>query len=277
MSDVTKTIYATYLELMKELKVPFTPIEYSTLNAKFGIAENETIADGVYPELQYIAIGRGGHRGRITTGGGTVVDVIPHGIAHAVLYEQIPFIMREVDNDLSANERLKYGMRHLVNKDGINYFAYYLKRLDFTSTYPVIKEITISDGNVTSAEYAPGIQQLSALKPEYSNNAVNTSSGKHLSVESTLTMELTANDIAEIINAVDISYGDISYAIISEIATVTAVPTDITTDLGGVNATYKEAVAAQIANHIPTNIVLQFATEGITHHYTLGHVAPYVQ
>jgi hypothetical protein len=276
MYATIKTIYNTQLELLKALNKPFSAIEYSTLNEKFNIQANATIPAGVYPELKYMAIGRGGHRGRLTSSGATLVDVIQHNIKHAALYEHIPFIVREVDNDLSVADRTKYGMRTLIERNGVHYFAYYLKKITFDSTYPVIEELTVAGGSVDSITYVPTPSQLSPAPIPYSNANVNVSTGKHISVESAVEVVFTKDDLAEIIAGVEILYGDPGFATISEMATVTAIPTAVDTTLGGVNISYEEALVAQIANHIPANLDIRYTTESIKQTIFIGNTAPYI-
>lgn len=276
MYTTVKTIYNTHLELLKTLKKPFTLIEYSTLNEKFNLYPNAILPEGVYPDLGYIAIGRGGHRGRVTSTASSVIDVLQHNIKHACLYEHVPFVLRPISSDLSPGERMKYGMRVLIEKNAAFYFAYYLKKIDYSSSYPSVQEITITDGASTIVDYVPTPSQLTPTPIPYSNTNVNVSSGKHISVSSKIEVALTKEDIAEIRDAIDIIYGDEAYATISEIATVTAIPLEVDTTLGGVNIRYTEAIAAQIANHIPANIDLRYTVDGIVQVYSLGHTAPYV-
>jgi hypothetical protein len=276
MYATVKTIYHTHLELLKALNKPFTVIEHSTLNEKFGIEANTLVEAGAYPELSYIAIGRGGHRGRMTAGGSTLIDILQHNIKHAALYEHLPFIMREVGNDLAPSVRQNYGMRRLEEHNGTQYFVYYLKKINYESSYPEIKELLVSDGEVTDSEYIPLPAQLNPVPIPYSNTTVNTSSGKHISVQSTIEIKLTETDIAEIIAAVEIIYGDTGFATISEIAAVTASIQTVSTTVGGLNVSYDEAIAAQIANFIPANIDLKFTTKEISNTYSLGNISPYV-
>jgi len=277
MYATVKTIYHTQLELLRALKEPFAPMAHSTLNEKFNIAANETLPVDTYPEFKWIAIGRGGHRGRITGDGLTVIDVLQHNITHAALYEHIPFIVREVNDDLTAVERDKYGMRTLVERDGVQYFAYYLMKMDYVNTFPVVNELLVENGEVTTTEYTAVPAQLNPTPIPYSNTIANDATGLHLSVASTLELSLDKTAIEEIINAVEVLYGDVSYAVISEVATVTGISSVYDTTLGGVNVSYNEVLAAQIANHIPTNIDLKFTTESINQQYSLGYTSPFIR
>lgn len=276
MYSTVKTIYHTNLELLKALNKPFSVIEHSTLNEKFGVEVDTLLPDNVYPELSYIAIGRGGHRGRLAADGSTLIDILQHNIKHAALYEHLPFIMRETNNDLSAANRLKYGMRRLEEHNGVKYFVYYLKKLNYNSSYPNISELTVVDGVVTTEEYIPLPAQLNPEPILYSTGTSNVSTGKHISVQSTINLVLSESDIAEIISAVEIIYGDSSYATISELATVTAITRTVESVLGGINVSYDEALAAQVANFIPANVDLKFTSKEISNTYSLGNVSPYI-
>lgn len=278
MYQTQKTIFHTDLELQRILKKGFTPMDYSTLNEYFNVAAGEETDDDMYPEVKYIAIGRGGHRGRLDASGLTLIDILQHDATDAVLYEHIPFIVREVDNDLSIEERNRYGMRVLVERNGINYFAYYLKAVDLTQSFAKVQTITPDEeGGVQFETYQPTPAQLSPTPLTLSNVEQNLSNGKHLTVSSDINITLTATDIDEIIQAVIIMYGDVSYATISEIATVTAIPKTINSTLGDINATYVEAIHAQIANHIPANYGLQFSSTGIDAIYTMEHTCPHLR
>ena len=253
-------------------------MDYSTLNEYFNIATNEEVEDDVYPEVKYIAIGRGGHRGRLDATGLTLIDILQHNATDAVLYEHIPFIVREVDNDLSIEERGNYGMRVLVERNGVNYFAYYLKAVDLAQSFAKVQTITPNDdGDVDFETYEPTPAQLSPTPLTLTNVEQNLSNGKHLTVSSDINITLSAADIDEIIQGVIILYGDVSYATISEIATVTALTKTINTTLGDVSATYVEAIHAQIANHIPANYGLQFSSTGIDAIYTMEHTCPHLR
>jgi hypothetical protein len=262
MYETTKTIYHTHLELQRAMQEDFNPLPYSTLNEKFGVADEEAVPAGRYPAMEYIAIGRGGHRGRIASDGATLTDILQHDVTDAALFEHLPFVVRLISEDLTPAERAKYGMRTLVN---------------LSQTYPELKEITVLDGSVSDREYTPTPSQLTPNPLPLSNTQANLASGKHISVTSTLSVSLSATDIQEIMDAVLVLYDDVAYATISEIATVTAHRTPINTTLGGVNVTYDEAIAAQVANFIPANISLQFTTNGIDSLFSLGHTSPYLR
>ena len=279
MLSTTKTIYHTQLELARALQQPFVAMDHSTLNEKFNVFPDEEPNVGdLYPKLRYIAIGRGGHRGVLSSSGETLIEPIEHNVVHAALYEHVPFVVREVTNDLTPTERAKYGMRTTISKNGKVYFAYYLMAMDFASTPPEVEEITVLDGSVTTVPYVASPTQLNPDKILYNNDGSVISSGKHISVDSTLTLSLTEDEIAEVTNAIDVIYGDASFGTISEIGVVTAFRKSVSSTLGGIpEVTYMEAIDAQVANFIPTNIDLKFTTKGITQEYSLGFVSAYVR
>lgn len=275
MYATVKTMYNTQIELARALTQLYVPLTDSTLNQKFNVGDNAPALNaGEYPTLGYFAIGNGAHSGRVT-GTGTVIDISQHNVVHAALYNHIPFIIREVNNDLTNVERAKYGLRVQETYNGADYFVYYLKKLDLASATAIgVEEVTVSNGAITSASYQTTPAQLDPVVIPVSNTSANASTGKHIKVSSELEILLDSNDIQEIVNAIDIITGDIAFAVISEVATVTAVPGTINHPFDNVG--YTEALYAQVANFIPTNVDLKFTTTEVKLVSSIGHTSPYV-
>lgn len=273
MYETKKTIYHTHLELQRSLRNGFTPLEHSTLNEKFDVALEETLPTDVYPDIYYIAIGRGGHRGRLTADNATIIDILEHDPRDAALYEHIPFALRPINNDFSDEERLNYGLRTIRTYNGQEYYAYYLKRIDLSRGYPEVDEIIVEDGETTSTAFVPTPALLTPTPLPLATTRANAASGRHINVSSTLSIELTQADLNLIVEACEIIYGDVAYATISELATVSAIPSEYTSTLGVTEVTYIEAMSAQICNHIPINLPVQRTTNGVEFLFSLGHTS----
>jgi hypothetical protein len=186
--------------------------------------------------------------------------------------------MRPVEEDLSPAQRAGYGMRVHMNVNGINYFAYYLKAVDLQNSFPSVTELTVNgDETVTEVEYIPTSSQLAPVPVILANAEANLSTGKHLSVMTTLQLELTADDLREILDACLILSDDPATAVISEMAVVSGYLKSIDSTAGGINVTYDEVVRAQCANFIPTNLSVQFNSDGIRHTYSMGDTMPYTR
>lgn len=281
MYETIKTIFHASIETQKATQTPYNPMAHSTLNEKFQVGEAEALPEGVYPEMGYIAIGRGAHTYGLDSGGRVKPNILSHDINHACLYEHIPFIARPVDEDLSPAERAKYGGRVMREYNGQAYFVYFLKAVNISTSAPRLETVTTLDNETTTAEYVPTTAQLnptaSQMSLTNSNSANNPSSGQHIQVVADLAFVLEKEDIAEIMNAIMIMFGEEDYGTISEIGVVSAIPQVINTTLGGLNVSYTEALAATIVTHIPANIHLPLVSERVTERYSLGNVLPRVR
>jgi len=267
MSDNSvKTIHHTKLELLERLKIAFAVDQYSTLNEKFNILTSESVPADEYPSIGYIAIGRGGHRNAVGVGDQGLTDTIEHSPTDAALKEHMPFIMREVANDLSVAEREKYRVRVEQDINGTMYALYYLRKMDFVSSNTETRVIEVANGVITSdEEYVPSVTNLDPPMVLVSNTLPNGTDGRFIVVKANISMELDSSDIQEIINAVRILHNnDLRYATISEVGIVSGFEKDIT---GG----FKELTHAQIMNFVSTHQPLQFSPTRVKLSYSLSN------
>lgn len=272
----TKSIWAVEVESSRRPGGTFSPTQYSTLNEYFGIETATTLPTGVAPEAQYIVIGRGGHRNVVGGTSDSLVDVLQHRITNARLFTHLPFVLREVGNDLSAAERAKYRMRKLETFNGKQYIAYYMMKITLPTVTPVIEKLTVTNGTVAREAYVPTAQQLVPKPVSMTNGKVNMSTGVHLSVTTPFTIKLTKADITNIMNAVDIIYGDARYAVISEMAICSGIDQNVNSTIGGTSVNYTEVLAGQIYNWIAANINLQYQSEELEYALRVGDTLPYL-
>lgn len=271
-STTVTTIWYARLAAAQAKNSDYTPDAHSTLNEHFGVEQNTPLAAGEIPELNYLAIGRGGHR-NVTSNGASLTDTLQHRIDNACLFEHIPFVLREVNNDLTAPEREKYRMRRLETHNGVDYFAYYVKPLVRSSSSASIEIMTTTGNTVTTEPYVPSIQQLNP-QPVSSLN----STGKHLVVRDGFNIVLSNEEIQEIINACTIIYNDSRYAAISELAVCSGFERQISSTLGGVAASYKEIIASQVCSFLPgEHKSLIYQSQEIDISLNAGNGLPWIQ
>ena len=273
-TNATKTIHFARLELLRSMNIPFNIEQYSTLNEKHQMANIAPPNTG-YPTIQYLGIGRGGHRNAVGSGSNGLIDILQHGVTDAALFEQIPFVLTPTTNDLSLVDRAKYRIRKLETHGGIDYFAYYLKVIPNASVPPDIRVIQMVDGVIASDDtYVPSPSSLSPTPVDISNTVVNTVSGKHIIIQSKIALPLTADEILAINDAVTTIYGDVRYATISEVAIVAGYDISVTNSLGGISATYDEIQSAQVMCFIGTFVPLQNAPDAVDLSYGLNNSMP---
>ena len=283
----TNTVKTTNFDLFDQyrtLNQPFTlnGNQYSTLNefslfSGLGNVNPPSPIAGVnvYPTLQYMAIGNGGNSSVIGAGNSTLIDILQHAATDSVLFNHIPFVLVPLTSDLSAIERAGYRLRIVQTVGGIQYVGYYLKLLNLSGITPSTQIVTLTNGAITSnLPYTPASSRLAPTPVNISNTNVNISTGSHLITQSIIPVTLNATDIAGIINACTILYGDIRFATISEVGLVAGfdIPNFISPYDG---ISYTEIQTAQIMSFIGCIEALQQNPTSVPFQFGLSNSSPY--
>lgn len=245
--QTVRTIYAAHLSTCKALGRPFTTLPNSTLNQKFNLFKDEAPMLNEYPVGGYIAIGNKGASYEVTTSNFVLTTPIPHLPRDASLYNHIPFVVRSINDDLPAEERIKYRLRvpFTTNENEV-YVAYYLRAISLENITPTVELRNVTDGNITTDTFTPTISDLSPSHPDISNVNVNDPSGDYLISTAKIEMVLTREDIINIREACTILYGDPRYAVINEIAYCSGIDRVLSGTFGNVSSNYMEAIATQV-------------------------------
>lgn len=278
MDNITRTVYGSYLQSCQLLGLPFALASSSTLNEKFGVQPGVLPNSGVLPACRYFAIGNGGHKLNVTNGL-YIPEPIQHLTTDAALYNHLPFVLREPNNDLTTAEQAMYALRVAEVHNGINYVAYYLKRIDMTNVAVSMQYKTVaSDGTVTTTPFQPTTANLNPTPPNLSPTGVNVVSGDYVMASAPVPIALSANDVTEILNVANILYGDPNAAIVSEIALVSGVDKIIAVGGSGQPTfNFNEVIAAQVDTFINTFYALNFSQNGVSNIVDCGAVEPLYQ
>lgn len=272
--NATKTLNFSKLDLYRSLNLPFAIDQYSTLNEKHNIGNVAPPSSG-YPLLNYLGLGRGGHASVIGAGNSTLVDILEHSPTDTAFFDQIPFRVVPASADLAPQDRAKYRIRVPVTKNGIDYFAYYLKVVDFSTVVPTANVLTLNNGVIVSdTAYATSSTRLSPTPININNIAVNVSSGNHLIPQAVMAITLDTNDILGIIDACTIMYGDARYATISEVGIIGGFDVTISRTDFTVSATYAEIRSGQVMAFIATIQELQQQPASVTFQYSISNNLP---
>lgn len=277
MKIITRTIYGARLQNNLLLGLTHDLVANTTLNERLGIQAGVQPGAGISPAGRYWCIGSGGHRNMTGAGGKPYTSPINHRATDAAPFELTPFVMRQVNDDLTATQRENYGLRKLVEFDGVNYFAYYLKRLNMTGVKSVMEQTTVTDGVSTKTPFVPNSSNLNPVPPELPSTGVVTTTGNYVSTTATIPIAFTAFDVNELMNVAKILYGDELFAVISEIGIVAGVDKVVSTPGSG-NATFnfKEVIVAQIISHITSYHSVGFTNEGFDFKVELGATEPLI-
>lgn len=271
MEPVVRTVSGSEIQSSQQLGLNYVAKQYTTLNEKFGIQASSVVAPGTYPRVRYYCIGFGGHKLTVGADSTPLVDFYQHKATDTALFKHLPFVLRPVANDLSTAERAKYALRREETHDGALYVAYYLKRVDLNATFVQVEYRSVNNGVTTSTPYVPTAAALEPTPTVINNNGVNTVSGDYITSSARLSLDFTASEITEIINAATIIYGDEKYAIISEIGLCAA--TDKTVSVSpstGGSFNFNEAIGVQIVSFVSSFHVAKYTTSGLSKTLDLG-------
>jgi hypothetical protein len=274
MQSTVRTVYAAYLQTCQLLGLPIVLKPNSTLNEKFNIHSNISIADSDRPSMKYLSIGIGGHRMVTGTNGIGRPEVVQHSPRNAALYSHLPFVLRLPNDDLLANERAKYRLRRLESHDGTVYVAYYLKVLDMTATLPQLELRTVVDNITTATEFNPTLADLNPTPPAINSSGVLTTTGDYIAATGKVPFVMTADEITELLNVANIIYGDEGYAMISEFALCSGVDRTVIGDFNGTSVAYTDAIGVQVLNFVSQFIHVPSNNNGINIELDVGSVEP---
>ena len=274
MDNNVRSIYGAYLQTCALLGFNVDIKPNSTLNQKFDLFPNEIFNTGETPTVKYLTIGNGGHTASMGVDGLPLINPVPHSPRHAALYNHLPFIIREVGEDLTPGERLLYRLRVPRTIDGVNYMCYYAKVLDMSMVEPKIELRNNTDGIITATDFTPSLADLNPVKPVIPVNGNITSTGNYLASTAKIEFVMNEAEITELLNACNIIYGSDNYAFISEIGLCSGVDRTLMGNFGGPPSAYTEAVGVQIMNFISTAIPAYALSTSITQTIDVGSTSP---
>ncbi|QNI21112.1 virion structural protein [Vibrio phage vB_pir03] len=248
MANTTvKTFWWAQLEAARRPGNTYVPMDFSTLNGYFKIEDGAALAQDEFPEPKLLVIGRGGHENE----GLDITNTKQHRVNNARLFEHLPFVLREVNDDLEDDERLKYRLRRLENYNGKDYFAYYAKVLNPISSGAGGEQLTVNaDGEIERKPYVPTIAQYDPQPVSMVDGEVNSATDTYLSVSDIQEIVITPAEIQDILDAVDIIYGDRRKAVISEMGIASSFDRPTSSSAGGISANYTEAIGSQVCSFL---------------------------
>lgn len=272
--NVVRTALAGYIQSGQYVGLPLASLPNSTLNQKLGINQDLDITSTDHPAVRYLAIGNKGHGFSVGANGLVKWEAKHHTARHTGMYGQLPFVLRQVNNDLDAAQRARYRLRRIEEYNGVSYVAYYLRVLDLSDVLTSLELRTVVDGVTTSTPYVPTLDDLNPVPPVLVAGQAVTTTGDYIASTTKVPFVMSSDDIREFIDACKIIYGSDGYAVISEMATVAGVDRVVPGDFSGQTANYTDVVRAQVTSFISTGFIADFQTDGFTLKIDIGNVEP---
>lgn len=273
MRTITRTIYGARLQSLQYFGLPYNHVPNTTLNEKLNIFPDQRPDNGEMPRNRYFSIGNRGHRMAIGADSFPFTDELQHQPSDAAPFGIMPFVLRRATDDLDVATRSQYGLRRLETHNGQNYIAYYARRIDLTGVVAAMFNNDVENGITTKTPFVPSSGNLNPTPPSIPPTGSISTSGDYQSVTTLVDLSMAKADIEEYIEAVKIIYGDVRYAIISEIALVAGCDKILTA--GGL--TYNEVVEAQVTAHITDYHSLRYTNNGLVLTADVGAIEPLLE
>lgn len=273
---VTRTIIGGALQTALYTGEQHQIVPNTTLNQKYSILSDAALNEGENPTVKYFGIGNGGHTMSNVNGVATPSNRT-HRFRDCALFNQIPFVVREINNDISAAERAKFALRTRMTKGDSDYWVYWLKRIDPTTNTVVMEITNENDGASDTDEFVPSQDDLSPTPPSLENTSVIDTSGIKLTAKKIISLSLTPAEVEEIRNACEILFGTSALAIISEVAICSGVDRDTSISLADTSTVImKEAIAVQVCHFLKGTDFLEGSNKhwGVT--FDLGLSEPLI-
>lgn len=271
MEQVTRTVYGAAVQSSLFLGTNCQYPEYSTLNKALNIRATQPPSADKRPNLSFYVWGNRGHKITVGASGIPLNEIVQHRATDAGLYGMLPFVLREVNNDLTAAERAKYCLRRQEEHNGAAYYAYYGRRLNKANLVPAMYYTQVENGASNTTNFIPTASNLTPTPPSVSSSGTNQITADYVSARSRLSIVIAESEVAEMLNVAKVLFDDERYAIISEIALVTSVDLAVTANgFGGATFNFLETIGAQIAAHVATYQALVYTNTGTTIEMDVG-------
>lgn len=274
MKYITPTIYGGYVNSHLLFNKPLPLVENSTVNERFQVQAGVAPSNAERVKIGYLGIGIGALAYSAGSDGLTITEYKQHEATDVNLFKPVPFVLRPITNDLSSALRANYAIRKQVEYSGTQYYAYYLKRIDASSSTVTMSTMNVTNGVTTITEFVPNSSNLSPTPKTLSTTAANTVDGDYVVASLPLDLGFTQSEVEEIVNAIKIIYGSDAYAKISEMAICSGVDRVVTGTSNGSSINYSEAIAAQVHTFYTTEIPLVATSQGYESTVDVGMTSP---
>lgn len=275
--NITRTINGSRILAGLQQGKPFVHVPNTTLNEALGIHAGVQPTDGDTPRVRYYGIGIDGHVNRTGTDGSHYPQARQHSPDDFGLYKQIPFVLRSPGEDLTPAQRGKYGLRKIIQVNGENFIAYYLKRIPINAEAVKMLHNTVVDGVTTTVPFVPSNANLHPQPVEPSEVNVVSTNGTYLTTSAQMDITFDANDVSELLEVAKIMFGSENRALISEIALVAGCDRVLSiTDPAQSPFNMNEVVMAQITTHITGLWPVAFSSDGFHYGLDLGGNEPLI-
>lgn len=247
-----RTAIGIAIQASKLLGRPYKYLKYTTLNEYYDINPEAHLDLTTAPDVKYFAIGRGGHKQTFIDKDNTpIMTTVNHETTNTGPFKGIPFVLRRINDDLTAEERQRYALRRQETHDGVKYWAYYLKRTSNGTEAPQVLHDNTKDGVTTTKYFQYTNDDLHPTPSDLPSVGTIVNSADVIRVSSRVDIVFDAFDTREYYKVNKILFGHEGAGIISEIMICAGVDQQTTVDSGDNNKiAFMEAVGVQVVTFV---------------------------
>ncbi len=271
---ITHTAWGQFIQAQLLMSNPNTPIilqPNTTLNEKLNIMETSRLDINDKVNVQWYCIGHGGHQILKSSNGIDYPDSVKRDPLEASLYDMVPFVLRQKNQDLTEEEARQYRLKRIETHGGVEYYAYYLKRMTIEDKPKVLIETTV-DGVKQVKPYTVTEANLSPHKPTLSPREVVSASNTKVRVSIGASINFTEQDTENLKEVFKILYGTSKITLISEIGIVAGSDVANVSVAGG--RTGNELKGATVVSILSVYHALHFSNNGFEERLELGEKTP---
>ncbi len=193
-----------WLSILLDMSIgkTFNILPNTSLNEKFNIDPEIHTPTESYPKLNYFSIGVGGE---------PIMDATDsyrfskHSVIDGALFNQIPFALKLPSEDFTSEVASVYRFRKLVNIDGVEYVAYYLKTVGDSELRDFYYEINTVDGHSTLGVFNNNTDRILNPTPIDKSTVLNNlNNATYISKLIKFFFTLTASEVDELFNVIEI-------------------------------------------------------------------------
>lgn len=274
--SITRTAVGIMVQASKLLGRPYEYPKYTTLNEYYNINPEAHLDLKTLPNLGYYAIGQGAHRLHVDDRNVPTFDPIAHETTDTGPYLGMPFVLRRTNDDLDTERRNRYALRRKETHNGIEYWAYYLKRIPQESVSPDVIHDNTQDGVTVSKPFVFTNDNLHPTPNELPSFGVTVASADIIRVSSRVVIDFNEEDVAEFFKVCEVLGNDTAICI-SEILICTG--TDKRISVEGVNGQtlqMNEAIGVQVVTFVSFFASLVDANRGFYHEFDVAEGEPLI-
>lgn len=274
MEKTVRTAVGALLQTAQKLNLPYELVPNSVMNRQLGVLPDELPAGT--PFSQYVAIGIGGLTTRYFDNN-TRAELWPqpHEPKHTGLYNQVPFVMRPLGEDLTAEEAKRFRLRVVTGEiDGVKYAAYYARRLDLRTTVAKLEYRQIVDGQIVARPWSPSADDQHPVPIPVNPGKVLVTGDDYIASTAKTSFKFSDWDMTELVNVGNVLFKSENAIVITELAVCSGLDVESRGTFNGVLLPYTEAVGVQITDFVSTFLPAAYNRAGAAVNMDIGSVEP---